>query len=462
MIGRLALRSLTAHPVRSAVLAAGFGAGVAVMAILLGVAEIVLQQARAPALVGGGDVVIRLASQVPARLLLAGTLQSDTLRDRMRVAAPSHNERLYLVHDGRTTQVRAKGGIPSLERALGDQEVSEVDGWRDTAADMKWTQDTPEDVLRSIDSFHPVPDVPAWASSWAEWLYFNGRAADARFYLTFLVGPALADGRRSAGVRLQLDRDGRIENFTSSATLTEAEVLRAPDLTIGASHVRLVGVEYRIHIDLPGRNGRRVTGDLAIAASPGQVLPPLQINGVRGWRTGYVVPVMSGRLTGELQVAGARVSLDGGTGYHDHNWGFWEGVSWQWGQVQHEDVSFIYGRIFPPAGAADRERMPGFVGAIGTDGPLGYATNVTITETNDHTGRPRRIDVRARGAALELQFQFDVNSAITTRMAEPPLNSGLDFLQMRGEYSVTGRAGARDIRFSAPGSAETFRGEASR
>ncbi len=50
MIGRLALRSLTAHPVRSAVLAAGFGVGVAVMAILLGVAEIVLEQSRAPAL----------------------------------------------------------------------------------------------------------------------------------------------------------------------------------------------------------------------------------------------------------------------------------------------------------------------------------------------------------------------------------------------------------------------------
>ena len=100
MIGRLALRSLTAHPVRSAVLAAGFGVGVAVMAILLGVAEIVLDQARAPGLVGGGDVVIRLAPQVPARLVLSGTLQSAALRDRVRVAAPSQTERLYLVHGG--------------------------------------------------------------------------------------------------------------------------------------------------------------------------------------------------------------------------------------------------------------------------------------------------------------------------------------------------------------------------
>ena len=188
------------------------------------------------------------------------------------------------------------------------------------------------------------------------------------------------------------------------------------------------------------------------------LLPPFQIAGALGWRTGYVVPVMSGRLDGELHVAGERLSLDGGIGYHDHNWGFWEGVSWQWGQVQHDDVSFIYGRIFPPPEAADRERMPGFVGALGPDGPLGYATNVTITETNDDKGQPRRIAVRARSTGMELQFQFELESAITTRMAQPPLNSGLDFLQMRGQYTVQGRAGQRDIRFTAPGSAETFRG----
>ena len=111
-------------------------------------------------------------------------------------------------------------------------------------------------------------------------------------------------------MRLQLDRDGDIENFTGSATLTDADALRAPDLTIGASHVRLEGLKYRIHLDVRGRNNRRLTGDLSVAASPGRVLPPLQINGARGWRTGYVVPVMSGPLDGELNVAGERVSLE--------------------------------------------------------------------------------------------------------------------------------------------------------
>jgi hypothetical protein len=206
VIGKLAIRSLTAHPVRAAVLAAGFGVGVAVMAILLGVAEIVLDQARAPALVGGGDVIINPAPDVPARLLLSGTLQSDAFRPQIRVAAPTGTTALSLLHAGKAERVRARAGIPSLERALGDPETANASNWRDTADDLAWTQQSPESMLRYVDRFHPVPDAPAWASSWAEWLYFNGRGPDARFYLTFLVVPAMPDGRRGAGVRLQLDR----------------------------------------------------------------------------------------------------------------------------------------------------------------------------------------------------------------------------------------------------------------
>src|SRR5262245_5448979 len=123
MIGRLALRSLTAPPIRSAVLAAGFGVGVAVMAILLGAAGIVLEHAQAPALAGAGAVLIRLSFPVPARLVLAGTLQSDALRSRIRTAAASHTTDLFLLHNGTAPRVAAQGGIPSLERALEDPET---------------------------------------------------------------------------------------------------------------------------------------------------------------------------------------------------------------------------------------------------------------------------------------------------------------------------------------------------
>ena len=458
MIGRLAARSLTAHPIRSVVLATGFGAGVAVMAILLGVAEVVLRQAQSPALVGGGDVLIQLSPQVPAQLMLSGTLQADALRDRIRAASPFATADLYLTAGGRTTRVRARAGVPSLEASVGDPETGGAAAWRDTAADEGWRLQPPDRVLRQIDRFHPIPDAPRWQASWAEWLYFNGRSGSARFYLTFLVGPRTETGGRASGVRLQLERGGTLETFSASATLTDEAVARAPDLTIGGNSVRLDGLTYRIHLDLSRDGGSRVRADLTLEASPGRLVPPLEIAGSQGWVTGYVVPVMSGHLNGSLDVNGDLVSLDNGTGYHDHNWGFWEGVSWQWGQVQHDDLSLLYGRVFPPADAADPERLPGFVGVLGPDGPIAYARDVRIAETNNLAGRPERIDIRARGPALDLTVRFDAESAVTTRTTGGPWADGIDFLQLRGRYTVTGRAGSRAIDFTATGAAETFRG----
>ena len=210
VIARLALRSLLMHPVRTAVLAGGFGLGIAVMANLLGVADVVLEQSESPALAGGGDVLVtgavgRLTS---GRYLIWGGLGAPAFAPRVQTAAPTARGSLYLVEDGVTTLVRARGGIPSLERALGDPETSGIAAWQDTDADRGWVAPDAADVLRGLDRFHPVPDVPARAGSWAEWLYFNGQAGDTRFYLTFLVGPRGDDGRRAAGVRLQLDRGG--------------------------------------------------------------------------------------------------------------------------------------------------------------------------------------------------------------------------------------------------------------
>ena len=258
MIGRLALRSLTAHPVRSAVLAAGFGVGVAVMAILLGVAEIVLEQAQAPALVGGGDV------RHPAESAGAGAAGavwarcSPTRSDRAFAPRPHRTPRTCFscTAAGRRASRRAAASQASSARSS-DPETAHVDAWRDSAADVAWTHATPDVVLRQIDRFHGIPDAPAWANSWAEWLYFNGRSNEARFYLTFLVGPRTASGARTSGVRLQLDRNGQMESFTGRADLTDAELSRAPDLAIGGSSVTLDGMRYRIHLDVQDARGRR-------------------------------------------------------------------------------------------------------------------------------------------------------------------------------------------------------------
>ena len=132
-------------------------------------------------------------------------------------------------------------------------------------------------------------------------------------------------------------------------------------------------------------------------------------------------------------------------------------MSWRWGQVQHEGFSYVYGRVFPPPDAADPARVPGFLVALGPDGPVGHGTNVTISETDDPaTGRPAQILVEGRGGGLDLKMALTVESSIVTRGGA--LASGPDFLQLRVRYHVTGRAGAEELDFTAPGAAETFRG----
>jgi hypothetical protein len=469
MIFRLALRSLLAHPVRTLVLAGGFGLGVGVMAMLLGVGEVILDQARSPALVGGGDVFLsstngRIAAP---KWVLSSVLRSERLHPLVAAASPARRARLYLVRNGQPTPVVARGGIPSLERALGDAETASVVTWVDDKEDREWTSPDPAVALRSLDRFHAIPDVPDRAQSWAEWLYFNGRAGDNRFYLTFAAGPRRADGRRAAGVRLQLDRAGNRSSYVSSTNVDEAALLRdAPDLAIGSSRVKLNGLQYELTLDLAREEsgGRRVqapdriAGTLIIEAHPGRALPPLTIRGAGDWLSGYVVPVMSGTLSGALNLDGEAVSFDGGTGYHDHNWGFWKDVSWRWGQVQHGDLSIVYGRVYPPADAADPKRAPSFLMLLGRDGPLGYATNLSIDETNDPaSGLPRSIVVAGRSDSLDLTLELGVEESIITRAGAAFFGGELDFLQLRARYRVRGTAGNRSIDFAAAGSAETFR-----
>ena len=516
----LAIRALLAHKLRSAVLAGGFGLGVSVIANLLGIGAVMLEQAGAPALGGGGDLVVAgsVGRVTSARFLLGSVLDRPAFADRLTVAVPNERRTLYLVRggdagtgggrgggdrdvgarDARTVPVAARGGIPSLERRLGDEETSGVAAWMDAPGDRAWTAPEPGDVLRAMDRFHPIPDVPERADSWAEWLYFNGRKGDARFYLTFLVGPEREPGRRLAGVRLQLDDGGRRSAYGETAEVDAARVLaEAPDLTIGRSRVRLDGGRYRITLDLPrmeeaqaGAPGTvpaygsaaapagaleavpadgpgaapaaaadHLAGEIALDPDPGRSLPPFTIRGARGWTTGYVVPVMSGTLDGALDAGGRSLSLAGGTGYHDHNWGHWEGVSWQWGQVAGGGFSFVYGRVYPPADAADPERMPGFLLALGPDGPEGYATSVTIDERDAAgTDEPERITVRARSRALDLTMTLDVVDRVVSRMDRAAIGNALDFHQMRASYRVRGRVGDRHVDFTAAGAAETFRG----
>ena len=122
MMFRLACRSLMTRPIRAAVLAAGFGFGIAVMAELLGVGHVILEQAHSPALHGGGDLVVSRAVRIRAECALcdikragrAGSCRSCGCRLAIQTLP------CFLMTRNGPVAVSATGGIPSLERSLGD------------------------------------------------------------------------------------------------------------------------------------------------------------------------------------------------------------------------------------------------------------------------------------------------------------------------------------------------------
>jgi hypothetical protein len=115
--------------------------------------------------------------------------------------------------------------------------------------------------------------------------------------------------------------------------------------------------------------------------------------------------------------------------------------------------------VFPPAEVADPERVPGFLGVLGPDGPLGFSTNVTIEESGTSANQPDRVVVKGRGRAIDMTLTLAVERLTRTAMSmtQPGVGPALDFLQLGGEYTVSGKVGERTIDFKARGAGETFR-----
>ena len=96
--------------------------------------------------------------------------------------------------------------------------------------------------------------------------------------------------------------------------------------------------------------------------------------------------------------------------------------------------------------------------ALGPDGPLGYATDVTIDEVDRAGGAvPERIVVTGRSDTMAVRLELAVEQVTGTRMGDRFFGSGGEFLQLRARYRVSGQVRGRDLSFEAAGSAETFR-----
>ena len=289
---------------------------------------------------------------------------------------------------GGLTAASAGGRVPGLSRALGVRTEVVAGGWEDGASDRRWRSPGDSALYAGLDAFHLPPEGTAGDSAWAEWHYFNVLLPGDRgwLYLTYMVAGAVPDGRWGGRLLATLvEPDGAADGGDARTgpappmrvRTYEAEVparrvsfsLARPDLRIGDASVALddAGV-YRLTATIPaagGEGGRDLRVDLSIRAVSRQHLPPLEVSG-GGFPSGYTAPLLDGRASGRVCVGGRCRQVETARAYHDHNWGVWQAVTWDWGHAHLGARSVLYGGVRRDA---DLLRRPGAGSDAGPDGP---------------------------------------------------------------------------------------------
>jgi hypothetical protein len=481
VITTLAFRHLLVRKIRSLFLLLGFSIGVGVMVVLLSVGEAMLDQSRDVSLVGGGEVTIlpqgidveamrtgglgaMFFTIERARFLTRQALGGERHAGMVRTVAPAiEGKLLYLCpvkRECRPTAVRAGGEIPSRAVALGAGLDVLEGSWRDSPADSAYVAPSAQQLYDEMDRFH-LPRTRD--STWGEWHYFNlVTGPEEWWYVTFLVGGEVSlteRGRRWGGRMLATHRrpDGRHERYTADVPSARVafDTARA-DVALGESFVRQRDGEYRLRAEARG-GGSSAVLDLVVRPEANRYFPPVELRDDE-FLSGYVVPALAASATGRICVGGRCSQVKDVPAYHDHNWGVWRDVTWEWGAARGERLSLLYGGVYGPERS---NTSPFFLTIVDS---LGVRRVLRFGKIDYEGGRPadgvagarapERFTLTGTWDADTVTLSVQVDHALATEM-EPASFRRL-FLQMRGRFELTGRIRGEPGRDRGQGFFETY------
>jgi hypothetical protein len=218
--------------------------------------------------------------------------------------------------------------------------------------------------------------------------------------------------------------------------------------------------------------GAPLSMDLMVSPASGAYFPGAALTS--GVVSGYVVPALRADATGSLCVSGDWCTrYDGAQAYHDHNWGVWRGVTWEWGAARAGNYTLLYGRIEPPDSVSSAQ--PLFLYLVDSVGFLAVFRPRTIryddsriTLVNEkaiHTpASAEMVDVRGDDT-LRLTLRIEDASASDTRVPLVERGDALAalrpsrpyFVQMKGTATIAGRIRGTPLAGRGAGFFETYR-----
>lgn len=476
MLFTLAFRHLWVRKARSLFLLFGFSLGVGVMVVLLSVGEAMLDQSRDVSLVGGGEVTI-LPQGIDveamrtggsggmffaidrARFLTRQTLGGPRHAGLVRAVSPAIEGKLvYLCKGGpgcKPVAVRAGGEIPGRAAAVGAGLDLLGGRWADSPADAAYIAPSAQRLYDELDRFH-IPSAPD--STWAEWQYYNLVTGPGEWwYLTYLVHGEVPDGRWGGRVVLTHRRpDGRYERFIADAPGASVmlDTARA-DLEIGQSRVRQRDGVYTLHATAGGAAGEAIV-DLTIRPLPNHYFPAVELRD-EALLSGYVVPALAASASGTLCVSGLCRTVADAPAYHDHNWGVWRDVTWEWGAARGSRTSVLYGGVYGGESAGS----PFFLSLVDSLGVRQVLRFDSIEYRGEQpvvgmsgVSAPRSLTLVAARMADTVRLDVGVEDVLASEAGVGGTRGA--FLQMRGRFRMRGRVEGEDVADSGSGFFETY------
>jgi len=502
MIGQLAFRNIAYRPWRSLLLFVGYGVGVAVMIVLLSIGEALLSQARSEKLVGGGTITVLpegldievmktggigglFFSIDHASFLYRQVLASPRYRGEIEAVAPQIEGRLLYARtaDGREYPVHAVGEIPSATWAVGAAAEVIVGKWEDDDGDRRWIAPTPVELVNEIDHFHLPSDSVENRDTWAEWHYFNVLSRDQKrwAFISFIVGGDVTSSKWGGKLGITLrEQNGATRRF--GTTLDRSRVRFSTtdaNLVFGDSRVTVLpdgDYDVRASAREETGSGSTLSVHLRVRPAPHAFFPGISMTS-GGFVSGYTVPALRASAMGTLCVDGKCEQLIDVQSYHDHNWGIWRGVTWDWGASRAGQYTLLYGRVYP--GDTTTSIPPMLVYLVDS---LGFRAVFRPKMISYEDGRMLKVGstqlrVPSRGSFEDvrgsdtLRVEITVEDAIATDTRPRRNAAGQEergdplgsekarpyFVQMKGTARISGRIDGQPISGTGTGFFETYR-----
>jgi len=475
----------------------GYSLGVGVMIVLLSVGEALLSQAKDEKLVGGGEVTIlpegidvevlktgglggMFFSIDHARFIYGQLLAAPRLASSVSAVAPQIEGKLLYAktNDGREIPLMATGEIPSRTEAVGGMPPLASGEWKDDGFDRTWRDPMMNELRDAIDHFHlPPPDRRA-DPTWAEWHYFNVLSPDRSSwaFVSFIVGGQVPNGQWGGQVLVTLHKQGGASRkfvATVPPNVVRFSTYKA-DLRLGTSSVSVLSDgRYAIQANAREEHGSaNLVVNLVVAPAPGAYFPGAALAS-EGLVSGYVVPGLRADATGSICVDGKCDEYQNAQAYHDHNWGVWRGVTWEWGAARAGQYTVLYGRV--QSSDSTVASQPLFAYVVDSLGFLSLfrpreiryedSRELRVGSTTLHVpAKATMIDVRGDDT-LRLELSIEDASATDTRAPGVERGDALAsrqiarpyFVQMKGLMRIAGRVAGRVLSGQGAGFFETYR-----